>query len=248
MKASWVDKARLILIEAVSLCGLLWLLTLKREDLIIRFGIRSADALLPLAWAGWAVAAVGLNVLYLLGRRRAQKRRAAAPIKLTFAADKALDPAELRRELARFQQERPQLTALLQQGLDQLDNIDRKKEKMSELLERNELSLLSQASGALAAAEQTLCRKLVLVLNRALLCDPQEENARRREAVYQEHARAMQVFLNENEDVLNRCETLLTETVRFVEEKKAGRETMDLQIMTDVIHSLANDGIRMNMQ
>lgn len=247
MKASWVDKARLILIEAVSLCGLLWLLTLKREDLIIRFGIRSADVLLPLAWAGWAVAAAGLNALYLLHLRRAKKRRDASPIKLTFAADKALDPAELRRELTRFEQERPQLATLLQQGLDQLDNIDRKKEKMHELLQRNELSLLSQASGALDSAQQTLCRKLVLVLNRALLYDPQEENARRREAVYQEHARAMQVFLTENEDVLNRCETLLTETVRFVEEKKAGRETMDLQIMTDVIRSLADGGIRMDV-
>ncbi len=248
MKASWVEKARLILIETVSLCGFLWLLTLKREDLIIRFGIRSADLLLPLAWAGWAIVAVGLNVLYLMHLRRAKKHREAAPIKLTFAADRALEPDELRRELLRFQQERPQLAVLLKQGLDQLDNIDRKKERMSELLQRNELSLLSQASGALDSAQQTLCRKLVLVLNRALLCDPQEENARRREAVYQEHARAMQVFLTENEDVLNRCETLLTETVRFVEEKKAGRETMDLQIMTDVIRSLAGGGIRMEVQ
>ena len=42
------------------------------------------------------------------------------------------------------------------------------------------------------------------------------------------------------------CETLLTQTVRYVEEKKAGREDMDLQVMTDVIRSLANDGIRMD--
>ena len=168
------------------------------------------------------------------------------PMKLTFAPDKVLAPDEIRRELQRFQADRPQLHDLLEQGIDQLDNVTRKKDKMSEILQRNDVSLLSQASGALSSAEQTLCRKLVLVLNRALLCDPDEENVHRREAVYAEHARAMQVFLTENEDILNRCETLLTETVRYVEEKKAGRDSMDLQVMTDVIHSLANDGIRMD--
>jgi hypothetical protein len=33
-----------------------------------------------------------------------------------------------------------------------------------------------------------------------------------------------------------------------VEEKKAGSEDLDLQIMTDVIHSLYNDGIRMDVK
>jgi hypothetical protein len=132
----------------------------------------------------------------------------------------------------------------LQQGLDQLDNIARKMEKMNEILDRNEVSLLSEASNALRDAEQTLCRKLILVLNRALLCDPEEENVQRKQEVYAEHVRYIQTFLNENEDVLNRCEKLLAETVRYVEEKKAGSEDLDLQIMTDVIHSLYNDGIR----
>ena len=154
----------------------------------------------------------------------------------------------MQKELTRFITERPQLEPLLQQGLDQLDNIARKKEKMSEILDRNEVSLLSEASDALKDAEQTLCRKLILVLNRALLCDPEEENAQRKQEVYAEHARYMQVFLSENEDVLNRCEKLLAETVRYVEEKKAGSDNMDLQIMTDVIHSLYNDGIRMDMK
>ncbi len=246
MKTPWVRKARLILIEAVLLVGLLWLLTLSRTDMIIRYGIRSADALTVLYWVVWGVLAVGLNIAYWIAATRAKKRRDAMPIKLTFAPDKPLDPAEIRAELTRFQTERPQLAQLLSQGLDQLDNIARKQAKMTELIERNEVNLLSQAQEALTSAEQTLCRKLVLVLNRALLCDPQEANARRREAVFAEHARTIQVFLTENEDVLNRCETLLTETVRYVEEKKAGRETMDLQVMTDVIRSLANDGIRMD--
>lgn len=117
---------------------------------------------------------------------------------------------------------------------------------MAELLTRNDVSLLSQAKDALASAEQTLCRRLALVLNRALLCDPEEENTGRREAVLAEHTRAIRGFLADNEETLNRCETLLTETVRYVEEKKAGRDTMDLQVMTDVIRSLAGDGLRMN--
>ena len=85
----------------------------------------------------------------------------------------------------------------------------------------------------------------MLVINRALLCDPEEKNTRRQDAVYRQHAQAMQVFLMENEEILNRCETLLTETVQYVEEKKAGRDGMDLQIMTDVIRSLTRDGIRL---
>ena len=238
-------RARLIVVEGVLLLGLIWLFTINRTDWIIRFGIRQADLMITLFRILWAALAVLLNLALLLGWLRQKKRRAAEPVKLSFAPDQLLDPADIRRELTRFQAERPQLRELLEQGLDQLDNIARKKEKMAEILERNDVSLLSQASGALLDAEQTLCRKLVLVLNRALLCDPEEENAKRREAVYAEHAHTMQVFLTENEDVLNRCETLLTETVRYVEEKKAGREGMDLQLMTDVIRSLASDGIRM---
>lgn len=246
MKKTLTLPARLILMEAILLAGLVWLLSINRTEWIIRFGILQAERYILLCWIAWGALTVALHVGVLIGGLRRKKRADAMPIKLTFAPDKVLAPEDIRRELQRFQTDRPQLHELLEQGIDQLDNIARKKAKMSELLERNDVSLLSQASGALSSAEQTLCRKLVLVLNRALLCDPDEENARRREAVYAEHARAMQVFLTENEDVLNRCETLLTETVRYVEEKKAGRDTMDLQIMTDVIHSLANDGIRMD--
>lgn len=238
--------APFIVTQTALLAGLVWLLSISRNDWIIRYGIRQADMLITLYWIVWAVLAVTLNLLLFLSWLRHRKTSKAEPVKLSFAPDKALDPADIRRELERFQTERPQLRELLQQGLDQLDNIARKKEKMAEILERNDVSLLGQASAALLDAEQTLCRKLVLVLNRALLCDPEEENANRRATVYAEHARTMQVFLTENEDVLNRCEKLLTETVHYVEEKKAGREGMDLQLMTDVIRSLTNDGIRMD--
>jgi hypothetical protein len=245
-KRLWI--AGLAIIEGVLIFGLVWLLRINRTDWIIRMGILQADRLIKISWIAWAAIAVLLNLalLYIWIKRR--KRVAAAPIKLTFSPDKVQDPGEMQRELERFITERPQLEPLLQQGLDQLDNIARKKEKMDEILDRNEVSLLSEASDALKDAEQTLCRKLILVLNRALLCDPEEENARRKQEVYAEHARYMQTFLSENEDVLNRCETLLAETVRYVEEKKAGSETMDLQIMTDVIHSLYNDGIRMDVK
>ena len=234
-----------ILLEALLLAGLVWLLSIDRNEWIIRWGIRTANVLIPLCWAAWSLLAAGGHVVWLLAGRGA-RREPSPGIRVTFAPDKTLAPPEIRAELLRFQTIRPQLRSLLEQGLDQLDNIARKKAKMGELLERNEISLLGEASAALADAEQTLCRKLALVLNRALLCDPDEENARRREAVYAEHARSIQAFLAENEDVLNRCETLLTETVRYVEEKKAGRDSMDLQIMTGVIRSLTNDGIRMD--
>lgn len=247
MKRQPRERARLWLLEGALLLGLAWLLGIDRTDWIIRFGIVQADRLILLSWIGWGVLAVAGNIAYFTAVAKRARRDAAMPLKISFAPDQALTPSQIRAELIRYRGERPLLSELLDQGLSQLDNIARKKEKMAEILERNDVSLLSQASDALASAEQTLCRKLVLVLNRALLCDPEEKNVRRKEAVFQEHARTMQVFLMENEEVLNRCETLLTETVRYVEEKKAGRETMDLQIMTDVIRSLAGDGIRMDM-
>lgn len=246
MKGSSRRKALLLLTEGALLLGLLWVLTIDRTAWIIRFGYTQTQQLIVLSWVAWGALTVAIHVGMLIGAVRRRRREAAQPVKLTFAPDQALDPVEIAKELTRFKVDRPQLSDLLDQGLGQLSNIQRKKEKMAEILERNDVSLLSQASGALADAEQTLCRKLVLVLNRALLCDPLEKNTSRREAVYREHARTMQVFLTENEDVLNRCETLLTETVRYVEEKKAGRENMDLQIMTDVIRSLASGGIRMD--
>ena len=240
--------AGLVIIEGALLAGLIWLLKINRTEWIIRMGILQADRLITASWIAWAALAVLMNLSFLFAWLKRRKHIAAVPIKLTFSPDKVQDPAEMQKELTRFITKRPQLEPLLQQGLDQLENIARKKEKMSEILDRNEVSLLSEANDALKDAEQTLCRKLILVLNRALLCDPEEENAQRKQEVYAEHARYMQVFLSENEDVLNRCEKLLAETVRYVEEKKAGSDNMDLQIMTDVIHSLYNDGIRMDMK
>lgn len=237
--ASW------ILLLGVELAGLVWLLGIDRTEWIIRLGIVDADKWIRVCWLLWAAISVLADLLFLSAWHRLRRREKAMPIKLTFAQDKLQNPESIRNELSRFISERPQLEQLLQQGLDQLENITRKKEKMSEILERNDISLLSEAANALGDAEQTICRKLILVLNRALLCDPEEENVRRKEEVYTEHARYMQAFLTENEDVLNRCEKLLGETVRYVEEKKAGLETMDLQIMTDVIRSLYNDGIKM---
>ena len=234
------------LMEAVLLAGLVWLVSIQRANWIIRFGIITADQLILLCWIGWGALAVALHVGVLIGYLKRKHQAAAREVTLTFAPDKTLDPLEIRRELLRFEDARPQLRDLLEQGVDQLDNIARKKAKMVELITRNEVALLSQASNALTDAEQELCRKLALVLNRALLFDPEEENIRRREAVYAEHTQTIRAFLAENEEVLNRCDQLLTETVRYVEEKKAGRDTMDLQIMTDVIHSLTNDGIRMD--
>ena len=246
MKINRRLKRRLILMEGLLVLGLIAVLSIDRTAFIIRFGLVAADQLILLAWVLLGALFLLLHAGLLISSVRAAKRSAATPRQFTFAPDQTLSPEEMRAELTRFQTLRPQLADLLAQGKHQLENIERKKLKMGELIQRNDVALLGQASAALLDAEQTLCRKLVLVLNRALLCDPEERNARRREAVYQEHERAMQVFLNENEEVLNRCETLLTETVRYVEEKKAGRETMDLQIMTNVIRSLTNDGIRMN--
>ncbi len=248
MKKKGIRIAGLVIIEGALLAGLIWLLSINRTEWIIHMGILQADRLITVSWIAWTAIAVLVNLSLLFAWIKRRKHIAAVPIKLTFSPDKVQDPAEMQKELTRFITERPQLEPLLQQGLDQLDNIARKKEKMSEILDRNEVSLLSEASDALKDAEQTLCRKLILVLNRALLCDPEEENAQRKQEVYAEHARYMQVFLSENEDVLNRCEKLLAETVRYVEEKKAGSDNMDLQIMTDVIHSLYNDGIRMDMK
>ena len=236
------------LMEGVLLAGLIWLVSINRTDWIIRMGIRQADAWILFSWILFGVFSVVGNLWLQIAWRRDAKRHAKAPIQLTFAPDKVMNPTEIRQELLRFQTERPRLAPLLDQGIDQLDNIYRKQIKMREILQRNEIGLLSQASAALSDAEQTLCRKLALVLNRALLCDPQEENTRRKEVVFAEHEHAIQVFLTENEDVLNRCEKLLTETVRYVEEKKAGRDSLNLEIMTDVIHSLTQDGIRMDIQ
>ena len=239
--------AGLIAVEGAVLAGLIWLFMQSRTELIIRMGIVKADRYIQFAWIAWAALSALLNALLLIGWLKGRRRKMAEPIKLSFSPDKAQDPEEMQRELGRFIAERPQLESLLRQGLDQLENIARKKERMNELIERNEVSLLSEAADALKDAEQTICKKLVLVLNRALLCDPEEENQSRKQEVFFEHARYMQAFLTENEDVLDRCEKLLAETVRYVEEKKAGGDSMDLQIMTDVIRSLYSDGIRLEM-
>ena len=127
MKKTRTLPARLIPMEAILLVALVWLLTINRTEWIINFGILQADRYILLCWIAWGALTVALHVGVLIGSLKRKKHADAMPMKLTFAPDKVLAPDEIRRELQRFQADRPQLHDLLEQGIDQLDNITRKK-------------------------------------------------------------------------------------------------------------------------
>ncbi len=247
MKKRWyvilwlgVDVALLIAIARV--------LALDRVQMIIKFGVKATDSLIMTKWITWIAMALIANTLLLIGYRKLKKKQQVLKVKFNLSPEVKHDPEKVRQEILSFQRMRPKLNDLLERGIDQLDNIARKQDRMTEILERNQVKIFSLAQDSLKTAEQAICKKLLLVLNRALLCDPEEENLERKRRVYEENCQQMTAFLHENEDILNQCEVLLTKVVIYVEEQKVGTPPKDVEEAIKIVHLKSFGGIHLEQQ
>jgi hypothetical protein len=121
-----------------------------------------------------------------------------------------------------------------------MDSIDRRQDKLREILTRNDADSLEEVVTTLDAAEQTICRNMAKMLNRVILWDQNESSKPGKEAVFAGHEKYIGQILEKNEDILTMCDALLTETVSYLNERASGENdgAYELEAMTKVMRSL----------
>jgi hypothetical protein len=214
-----------------------------RTRLIISIGVTATDALFLITRVASGLAVAAGLVYHIKGLLKKHKARLAAKKVENLAAfplDKAIDTAAIREELSRQMTERPKLSNILAQVLSQMDSMDRKQAKLNEILVRNNNSTLGEAVSTLDAAEQTLCRNTLKILNRVLLWDTLEADNPGKKALYEEHENYFRKTLATNDKILTMCDTLLVETACYLNERSSGVDdgSVELEAMTSVIRSL----------
>lgn len=238
MSKQWLT--RLGMVNGLSLAAALLLSRLTRSELIIRVGIKAADVLLPAAWIVLGLLWLAGNVWQIVSLARRRRRIAASTVRLHFSESELEKPENVRTELTCFSEKLPKLKPLLTQGLEQMDSMDRKQEKLVEIQRRNDLSFLDEVSKALDLTEKSLCKNMLRVLNWAILWDRKEEDKADKKTLFEERKGQIQKRLDKNDQLLTLCDTLLSETVSLIEEKQAGGmdSVLNLEVTREVIEKL----------
>lgn len=230
----------LAVVNGVVLAAVLALLLTDKNNLIIRLGIVAAQALQKVGWVAAGalfVAGNGVILAKMLGQRKTPTPRQ-MPIEI-FPKDR-VDPDYIRQELTRFSQERPALRQQIAEALAQMDSIDRKQAKIGNIFERNQVGSLGEVASTVDDAEHGICLNMVKIINRMILWDPMEWNKPGKEEIYAGHMAYIQKCLSRNEEILSKCDILLSETVSYIDEQNSGSDSkqLHLDVMTETIQSL----------
>lgn len=227
------------IVNLILVIGLIVLLILDRTTLIISMGVTAANLIKQGGTAALIVLLVLHNTLWVIGLLKKEKQRL-PDISLTVSSDTSYDSEQLRKELHRFARERTGLKQELTEALEQMDSMDRKQEKLLSIFKRNKEESLGEVEATIEIAEQSMFRNIARMINRAILWDPLEANKAGKEKVYQEHQKHIRYLLNQNEEMLSKCDFLLSETVSYIGDKKGGGKSGELHLdaMMEAIRSL----------
>ena len=224
----------------------LFLIQISRTGLIISFGLRAANLfVVSVAVITGVFAVASITALILVGIKKAKQGKRANPVSAVqiFEKGKPVDPDKIRAELLRLQTERVQLKGDLQRALSQMDSIDRKQAKFKDILQFGAANSVNEVGVTVDETEQVLCKKLMRIVNRAVLWDPEEADLPGKEEIYRKHKQYMANTLDEIDELLNLCDTLLSNTLNYIDEKNSGIVSdgkMALEVMNEVVQSLQN--------
>lgn len=238
MRKKWLRNA--VIFYGCVAAGAAALCLADRTWLIITMGIAAANALRTGGWILLACVFLAGSAVLMVRRRKSRQLERIAAYSVKLSLDKKQNPEVIRGEITRLTEVRPRLKEPLALGLSQMDSIDRKQAKLKEILDRNDAAALNEVVSTLDETEQTVCKNLVRVLNRAILWDPYEANKPGKEAVFEGHKKYIARILDKNENILTMCDTLLAETVSYLGEKSADADggALGLMAMTEVMRSL----------
>lgn len=238
MKKNYVG---LIVYNVVLLAASLFFSSIKKADMVIYLGVTVADILPVVFWILILLLFAVGNLLMV--RRILIKRKIMAEANIPdiqFTGTSELSPDEVRRELIKYKPGRPKLSGRIDTVLEQMDSMDRKQAKLQQIFSQNKVETLHEVEQVVDQAEQAMCRNNVKILNRVILWDPLEWNKAGKEQIYAQHTAYIEKYIGINEDILSKCDILLSETVDYVNEKNDDMQSgqMHLDVMTETVQAL----------
>ena len=239
-KKTWIQVG--IFYAGLSILALLAFLLMDRTAMIIAVGVKRTDFLLLFRNIILGAAFLAGTVFFVLTflKTRTNKTKHSGSFKPhVYDLDKQIDPLKIYTDLAHFQSTLPRLKDHFVQAGKQLDSIERKQVKIADILKRNNIETLSEVLNTMENAEQSLCKNIVKIINRASLWEPEEANNLNKADVYNEHQEYIVKKLSQNDEILDLTDKLLSETVSYMNEKTPDQDDVyGLEAMTEAIKSL----------
>lgn len=227
----------------INVLVLLWVLggifLFDKVALIIAFGLQGANLFIILNIAGMAALFAVGNAMAIISSRKSFKKPL-PQISIISRKEGKFDPHNIRSDLHNLQPGNPEFADLLQIGITQLDNIDKKQAKLHEVRERNDAGALTEVAESVDEAEVGICKNLSKIIDRALLLNSLERSTAERESIFAENVGRIQNILKANADTLTLCDVLLTETINYLDEKNTSQDSSGAKLaaMTEAIQTL----------
>ena len=127
----------------------------------------------------------------------------------------------LENELEESKYEIPELSPEITNIIKQFRNIERKKSRLIDLININEIEL-PNVKQTLNETEVTIYKNASKALNRLIVWDVEEAQNPSAREVYQEHKEYIHKVIDYNNSILKNCEELLSQTSNYINHKHDG--------------------------
>lgn len=226
------------------ICLLLFIIGnfLPRTTLIIWFGIVFVRTVLNIVKILTLVLALLFLAFFVVVRVKARStdRARKKAGHLQAETSEGYNPAYVRAEVERSRAVTEGLETELGTALAQMDSMDRKQAKITDIFERNQTKSLSSVEETLLNAEQSMFGNIIKIINLADLWDDQEYQLPAKAGLYEEHRTRIQRLLERNDKLLLTTDELLSETIRYLNSRDSGEEgSVHLDSMLETMRSLA---------
>jgi flagellar hook-basal body complex protein FliE len=232
---------KIVILNAVLLVWVLvFFLAVDNVALIIDFGVKAAKWIMTGAAVVPAIAFICGNALLVGRNRKVLFPPKEKKLVLTAGKDAKGSPENVRRDLRALMGGNSELGALLGEGITQMDSIDKKQAKLSDILGRNDNGVLKQVADSIDEAEVSLCANLTKIIDRAIMLNSLEKDSSERAAVYAENMSRISKILEANRETLSLCDVLLTESINYLDDKNETGSGGDLSLeaMTTAIKTI----------
>jgi hypothetical protein len=215
--------------------GLLLVTRVAETAIIIQTGIRFFEILSILPFVAVVAGAIVLVVGFVPTikarlatqaeiRQREEEQEIESKPTLSHSAG-SYDPIDIRRRLVRLKEQRPDLSNLLEKCETQMDAMDRRQEKLKELLDLNEADWLRATEELLDEVEQFTCKNFRKVINRGIVSDLEDANVFSQDEKYSTDQELIEAVLAGNQTELDEIKKFLADLADLISEQSDNSQT-----------------------
>ncbi|MGF7011946.1 hypothetical protein M2146_002500 [Lachnospiraceae bacterium PF1-22] len=229
---------------AVAIIAFIITFTIPKTSFIIWFGIAMTNILF-IAVRVLSLLVVGVAIFLLIRSQKEvsahKKKESVRNIKVNTNSD--YDQDYIANLLSLKKEEIEGLEKELDCLQGQMASMDRKQDKIREILERNQTKSLQSVENTLINVEQVIFSNIIKILNRADLWDNEEYHLESKREIYVEHRTRIKKLIDVNDNLLNKTDELLSETIKYLNAKDGDNVgSSQLETMLSTIQSLTNKG------